>query len=189
MKKYLDLRQIQNHRMVFPEHSMDDNQKNMGVGYTYALDKSFIFEKILYLKKESCIFQNNSQLMDNVVCSGQVYTDLGCPCNKITFFGFCSWGYYKEYFQLIFADRTTKNVAVHFADVTGPLFQSAHDAIGRDKQDYLEASQIFCNIVCNDRIGYMYYCESKLQEIKNLEKIVFPDNCFMHIFAITVEGN
>ena len=107
---------------------------------------------------------------------------------KITLFGFSVWGYFKEKFILKCTDQSEEIALAYFSDVSYPLALSIDNVMGMDRQIYRDGSQVFCDFIWDRQKGFMYYFTTEFQHAKQVNKIIFPDNCLMHIFAITLEN-
>ncbi len=69
-----------------------------------------------------------------------------------------------------------------------PLAFKEPYAIGEDKKMCLDRTQILCEVEWDGNQGYIYYFTTEFPIPKLIKQILFPDNCFMHIFAITIEN-
>ena len=187
MKKiYLDLTKIFNYRMVYPESAKIPDRD--GPASNYIKEKTFSFDKICEGGGASCIFRRNKQGYDNVICNSQTVDVEDIAIQKITIVGLCSWGNFKEKFLLKFSDESTGIAIANFMDMCWPLENAVRSSIGIDKQIYSEANHVFCELDCKYQKGYLSYYTTTLQGNKKLRQIIFPDNCLMNIFAITLEN-
>jgi hypothetical protein len=179
-KLYLDLSKLYNHRA-----------ETSGIGTpgedNYLKLNSLSFNQCLKNGEVECIFRKASN-GDNVICDSQILDINNILIKKITLFGFCVWGYYKEKFILKYRDQTEGIAVAYFSDVVYPLTLSINNVMGIDRQIYMEGSQVFCDFIWDQQKGFMYYSTTEFENATQVNKIIFPDNCLMHIFAITIEN-
>ena len=188
LQTFLDLRNICNHRMVYPEEQQQNNDIDFGINGNTINEKDIPFDVPIRLNDLACVLRKNAAGYDNAECCSQCLDVDEVETKAITIFGFCSWGYFKENFELIFADGTSGAARAYFSDICYPLTESAKYTIGIDKVNYLDGCKIFYKFRCRDGTGHLYYYRTYLRERKKLKKILFPNNCLMNIFAITIEN-
>ena len=186
-KLYLDLTKIYNHKMVLPEGSTADDENNLGISDHFIKENSFKFNEIVKNGDCECIFRRNEKGQDNVICNSQVLKIKRQKIRKITVFGFSCWGYFKEYLILKCANGTKFNAKAHFADFAYSGLNVAKVSLGKDRENYVDMSKEFCSLDLNTGTGYMYYYETEYDKLIEVDEIIFPDNCFMNIFAITLD--
>lgn len=190
MKKiqFLDLREIMNHRMVYPDTVKQEGDIEIGESNNYIDDKTFFFDQVITEKNVRCVFQRNNKKYDNVICSGQVLDVKESYIKKIIIVGFCCWGWFKEDFYLECLDGTVEKAKAYFSDAGWLLAESGDCCYSVENKLYTDCCKILCNIKLKTGGGYIYYYITEFKEVKAVKKIIFPDNCLMHIFAITIEN-
>ena len=57
-----------------------------------------------------------------------------------------------------------------------------------EKVLYEDGSRYFCEVKMKSGKWYMYLLYDQISRDKKVNKIIFPDNCLMHISAITIEN-
>ena len=185
---FLDFTNLYNNRMVYPNEAEVVTNAESGEANNYILRDSFLFDKVLEKGGVRGIFRQREDELDNVVCESQILSLENVPIKRITFIGFCAWGSFKEKFKLEFADGTIGFAKVYFSDVTWPLEKSMECCYRVESDLYMDACRYFYEVKLKSGKGYMYYYTTEFQESKKAKKIIFPDNCLMHIFAITIEN-
>lgn len=181
-RQYVNLLEAYNSKLLLTKPEVNDNIDLE----QHVCCKTFSFNKEKKGGGFRCVFRKNEDGLDNVECSSQRISIEKIKAKKIYFVGFCHWGYYKETFCLRCADGSVVKALVSFSDTSYLCSELGKRSLGVDKEYYDRYSKIFCTL--NTKFGkrYMYYTEIEIEE-KEITEIIFPDNCFMHIFAITIE--
>lgn len=135
------------------------------------------------------MFRQRPDGLDNVVCDSQVMILDGLSIKRITFIGFCTWGYFKENFELKCVDETVEYAKAYFSDIAWPLEKGSECCFATEKALYTDGCKYFTEVKMKDGtgVGYLYYYTTEFSEEKKVKKIIFPQNCSMHIFAITID--
>ncbi len=186
-KIFLDLRSIYNHRAVCPDYEGRETLKKLGMD-NYLKPNTLHFDRRIKKSGIECIFRKAQNGLDNVECNAQLLDIEPFPVKKITISGFCIWGTFQEDFILKGCDGSTRKAVACFSDVIWPLAFKEPYAIGEDKKMCLDRTQILCEVEWDGNQGYIYYFTTEFPIPKLIKQILFPDNCFMHIFAITIEN-
>ena len=186
-KIYLDLTEHYNHTMVLEDNIQLDDENNVGIVEHYIKKDTFRLNEIIQNGDLECIFRKNEKGQDNVICNSQVLKIKRQKIRKITIFGFSCWGYFKEYLTLKCTNGTKFNAKAHFADFAYSGLNVAKVSLKKDRENYVDMSKEFCSLDLNTGTGYMYYYETEYDKLIEVDEIIFPDNCFMNIFAITLE--
>lgn len=122
---------------------------------------------------------------DNIVCEGQEL-ELNERVKAIHFIGFTYWGDACENFRLVYEDGTEEYVKVAFVDWS----RSSQDCI--ETRFLIKNGSVTTAGIClsSGRIihpVYFHHYGCRVNGDKKVRKMVFPDNMFMHIFAVTME--
>ena len=185
---YLDFTQIFNRKMVFQNEEEAAQKAELLETGNYILSESFVFDKIFKKGNVRGVFRRNAEGFDNAACESQVLELRGIPVKRITFIGFCVWGYFKENFRLECADGSTEYAEAYFSDISCPLEEVQECCFALEKALYTDGCRYFKETKMKTGTGYIYYYPTEFRKTKRIEKIIFPENCLMHIFAITIEN-
>lgn len=186
-KIFLDITELYNNRMVYPlKYNLEENVL-IGEADNYVITESFHFNEKISNNGTEGIFRKRFDKTDNITCESQIL-EISCLVKKITFIGFCCWGYFQEYFKLECKDGTIEYAKAYFSDVTWPLINATECFFNLEKVLYTDGCKIFKEIEMKSGKGYIYYYTTEFDVIKEVTKITFPENCLMHIFAITIEN-
>lgn len=185
---FLDFTNLYNSRMVYTSEAEAIQNTEIGEANNYILNDSFVFNKIYKKDKVSGIFYQNAKGLDNVACESQILLLSNVLVRKIIFIGFCEWGYFKEKFKLECSDGTGEYAKVYFSDAVWPLEKAGECCFAAENALYMDGCRYFHEVKMKSGKGYMYYYLTEFQETKKVNKIIFPENCLMHIFAITIEN-
>jgi len=185
----IDLKPYFNHRFVYPEKTVIKKDEMIGINNNFFFREFFPFNRKLKAEDMEAVFEKNENDQDNIGCERQIINIAGISAEKILFAGFCSWGVYKEIFEIVFDDGTSEYISVQFSDVTFPsIFATVRQLVLQEK-DIKKASRIlFGPCKLKKEQGYIYYNIFKLkQRNKKIVKLIFPDNYFMSIWAISIK--
>ena len=185
---YLDLTGLYNNRMVFPKARSIDENIMIGEANNYIFSESISFNQIMGTGNVSAVFRQRADGMDNLVCESQILLLDDVTVKKITIIGFCAWGYFKENLKLECVDGTSEYAKVYFSNVSEPLENGIDSCFRIEKALYRDGSRCFKEIEMKRGKGYIYYYTTEFHEIKKVNKIIFPENCLMHIFAVTINN-
>lgn len=184
---FLDLKSLYNHRIVYPKTLQIDEHIEISETNDYIYVELLPFDKVITNGRVQGVFRYNDLGRDNIICESQVLPINNISVKKITFIGFCCWGYFKENFILECADGTKEKAKAYFSDVSSPLSSALESNYKTENRLFLDGSKIFCELKFKSNKRYMYYYTTEFEEAKTVAKIIFPDNYFMHVFAITTE--
>lgn len=186
--KYLDLAKYYNGRMVYSKTEANEDE-DIGRESKYCF---FDEDKFEYGVKE-CLgnagfyFKRGKEKKDCIICRGQEIILNSYPCHGIMFAGFCIWGYFKEKFILRFCDGSEEEIFIGFSDIAYTMEQISVGNMDAETKDYLSFAKVLSkeqSLV--DSVHYLYYQEMRFNQLRRLQKIVFPDNVLMYIAAITI---
>lgn len=140
------------------------------------------------LKKgnEDFIFGRNEGGKDHVECDSQILEVGGIPARSVSIAGGCRWGCYKEDFRLEFADGSAEIFTVCLSDMGFSRNDVLENLTRPDKKAYAGCKDLQA-FDAGEEKRFMFCCKKTLEKPGILERICFPDNCFMKIFAITLE--
>ena len=186
-KEFLDLTPIFNYRLVYPKNTKLSKKKEIGISNIFLTEESFKFNTVINHDMVSCLFKRNKRGFDNVRCDSQKLITNKILVKKITIIGFCCWGYYKEKLILQCEDEDVE-VYAYFSDTSWLLSTLFEYSFNIEKNIYDAACHILCEVEWSDHKGFMYYYTTEFDQAKIVNKIIFPDNYLMHIFAITIEN-
>lgn len=184
-RTYIDLKSFFNKRHVYPASTEFD------ILNPYYVEEQFRFGEI----ESNGVFayiDRNAEKLDSMNCLKQTVEINDLPCDSIVFIGTCCWGYYKEEFKLKFSDGSTGCAKAVFFDWYWSVEDTIKVAIGLDAEELSEYNHVFRKqIKRDDKKDYcfIYYYKTDFKiKGRKLRQIIFPDNMFMNIFAITVYG-
>jgi len=187
MKRYyVDLKPVFNQRYVFP---YNDKLPSF-------LEENFKFGEV---GKDGLIvfIDRNADKQDNAFCDGQTIDVPDVPCDRVAIAGTCGWGIYKEDFRLEFADGTVDYAMAKFYDQNWAAKPAIEASMDWDAAEYTDYNHILASYEKSDieqhepryKECYIYYYITDIKtKGRRLRRIIFPDNMFMNIFAITLEA-
>ena len=183
-RHYINLKPFFNKRHVYPASTILDPR------HPYYVEECFKFGEVegdgvfAYLTR-------NQDMMDNMNCADQVIEIDDLFCDRIVILGTCCWGIYKEQFELRFSDGTIEYADAKFYDWYWPAEPAIKASFDLEAKEFSDYNHIFAKFVKRDNekeYCFMYYYKTDLKiKGRKLKQIVFPDNMFMNIFAITLE--
>lgn len=123
---------------------------------------------------------------DNVECDRQVLR-VSAAADRLHIAGFSYWGETTEQFRIVYADGTSENVTVPFMDWA----KSAQERYWSGEWDGGDIETVYHCVSSGVAIHviYMHRATVELHGKSPIEEIVFPDNFFVHVFALTLEKN
>lgn len=177
-KVFLDLSGICDQRIDFERAEADGQGRRLAVPEQKRLQRG----------EAEFVFRRNEKGKDHVECDNQILEVGGIPARSISIAGGCRWGYYKENFGLEFSDGRQENFMVCLSDMGFSLNHILEGLSGTDKMTFAEKCRDFDVFNDGEEKRFLFYCKKDLDQPGVLERIHFPDNCFMKIFAITLEN-
>jgi hypothetical protein len=190
-KHHVDLKHYFNYRLVYPQNTEvqeTDTDNYKGITNNFFFEEDFDFKKLITTGNEEFIFERNKDLNDCIECRQTVVEVPDIDCKRISLAGISTWGMYKEKFKLIFDDGSSDNAIGYFADVAWPVHKYQQWFLGIEKEAMLDGSKILCGPKkAREHEFYIYHYSTEFEKTRKLKKIIFPDNIFMYIFAITLE--
>jgi len=182
---YIDLKLFFNKRHVYPA------VKEFDIMNPYYVEENFQFGEV----ESNGVFaylDRNAEKMDSMNCLNQVVEAGDVMCDGIVIVGTCCWGYFKEEFKLKFSDGSTDAAKAIFFDWYYSIEQGIKDSLELDAKELSEYNHVFRRQVKRDDekdCCFIYYYKTDFKiKGRKLRQIIFPDNMFMNIFAITVYG-
>ena len=191
MKKYyLNISDAFDTRVVYDKASAHEAElkHELGINNLYIDEKDFKFFQVVRKSNLSFVFRRNENLMDNASCRNQIVECPSVPCRKISILGTCNWGYFSEDFVLKFDDGSESKLYATFADWIFPFDKMADCYSEKGAEFYLEKHRVFDKYQSNGPEVILSYTTADFGKTRLLDKLVFPDNMFMNVFAVTLEG-
>ena len=179
----LDIKPYLNHRLIY------NTPQQIEKGRTdFGLDNDYVLKLNLNMQ-ESAIF-NEVEFkfvfgkFDNITCEGQ-RLEIGECINKLHFIGFAYWGDTNEYFKVVYEDETEEMVEVPFNDWSHAVFKVpwGNGMCGENT----ETVKITMSSGASTHLVHFHHIVCDINKGKKVKEIIFPDNMFIHIFAITLE--
>ena len=179
--KKIDLSDVVNHKLSYG--------KNDIINEFSGLDGNYLDRDILLRVWDSAVgdfFLLSDGFYDNIECDGQVL-HIGQNANKICFIGFFFWGKNTERVIVEFEDGIKETLRVTFEDwtVASSDEKSIFKGCSDDKVTTLFATTTKGNMI---HIVNFHYAECALRHRAKVKNVIFPQNMFMHIFAVTIEN-
>lgn len=198
MKRYfVDLKPCFNSRMVYPKNYKVTDGKYIGINNHFFTEENFKFGEISKAGVFAC-FERNKKLLDNIEPESQIIEIPEIPCDRISVFGYGSWGFYKEKIKLLFSDGSIDYAKVSLYYVLGNIQYTIGVSYFGERKMYSEYENVFgqykgvshADGKVQEKDFSIYYCITEL-EIKGrkLRQIVLPDNICVNIMAITLESD
>lgn len=186
MNYYFDLKQHFDMRMVYPKDTKLNEKSFIGTHNHFFNEEDYPFG--IFNKEDISVkFERNKEFFDCIECKGQAIEVENINCNKITFAGFCAWGYFKENFLLEFMNGLTEEIIVHFFDWAWSPINSIKWSMEMESENLKNCSKTLFQRDRREGEAFMYYSISEINNKGNkLKRIIFPDNICMYISAITI---
>ena len=182
MKKFetLDLSAIMNHKLVYDVPPTDE--KEAGLDNIYILKEDNRLKEIEQIDGIDFAFRFGA--CDNVVCEGQTL-GIGKRVDKLHIIGFSYWGDIHEYVRILDEKNREKQVQISLADWAHP---SDEDTFTREffKGEKITTVKIVKSSGRACHLVYFHHCIAETGMKEPIRKLIFPDNMFTHIFAITL---
>ena len=185
---YADLKPVFNRRYVFPAGTETDKMR------PYFVEENFRFG-VIEKDGAAVLIERNEAKMDNAVCDGQTVGTPDVPCGRAVIAGISSWGFYKENFTLKFSDGSVDYARAKFYDWCWPAKFIIESSLGLETEECTDYNHILASYPkpYDEKSGPDYYIYYYVTELgikgRKLRQIIFPDNMFMNIFAITLEAD
>jgi len=147
---------------------------------SFPLDKFPLENPIIYKGIPFCFYHN--LYGDNIELSGQKITFPSLNSNKLHIIGNSSNGNLSDYIYILNQNNIMSKVKIKLTCLTEttPFFNNECFW----KFDYLHNPLEGSNI----NSGVLWYVSIDIKDVINFDSFEFPDNPFIHIFAITVES-
>lgn len=177
----LNLDDYYNHKMFYdkvPEAMSEE----------FGLDNMVILksevEKAGFEMVDSIPFNISKILKDNIECERQKL-QVGKKANKIHFLGFAYWGSTNENLKIIYENGFEEIVNVPFLDLNHRHKESEHVKLWYGTS--VTTPKILISAGDNTQMVSFHHSVVELKGKEIIKEIIFPDNFFIHIFAITLE--
>lgn len=179
--KTLDISKRCNHKLIYdklPESG------DYGLDNICILKENFSWngeDKTDGTKFELCM----KDWFDNMVCEGQEL-EIDEYAEKLHFAGFAYWGDAYETLKVVYEDGETEFARIAFSDWSHSPEEDIQTLF------FMRDNPITQTGVCISsgrfvHLIYFHHCRCFVKRDKKIRKIVFPDNMFMHVFAVTLE--
>ncbi len=187
-KVFVNMQPYFDHKMIYGDDTKVDDKKEIGVDNNFIKESSLVLFENLKNNDIECRFEKNNKAYDNIICDRQDLKMEVVACKRIIVFGFCEWGYYRDCAVLSFSDGSNDIMHIKFGDI-GWDFTGAIEYQFDMNREYLhESRNIMQKVKLKNQDGFIFYTVTEFDNVRKLNKITLPDNVFMHIMAITVEG-
>lgn len=123
---------------------------------------------------------------DNVECDRQVLP-VSAAADRLHVVGFAYWGETTEQFRIVYEDGSEETVAVSFMDWSRTK-QNRYWNCEWKGGDIKEVYHCISSGALTHVI-YWYRMSAALHGHSPVKEIVFPDNFFVHVFALTLENS
>lgn len=185
MEKFnpIDIRKYLNHKLIYSKLPQGEFGEEIGLDNTYILSSNIKFSSKEIL--DNVCFCFSFGRFDNIVCNGQTIT-LNEIATKIHFIGFAYWGDTNEFFKVVYEDLSVEMIKVPFIDWSH-LPNNDKESINWYGENISRVKSVITSgeDVTLINIHHMY-CE--INKNKKIKEIIFPENMFTHIFAMTLEN-
>ena len=171
-----------NHKLVYD--LMPDTQTEIGLDNIYIQRQDLRWNTLEQI--DGTCFRFNFGSFDNVVCDSQIIP-IGEKIKKLHVIGFAYWGDTNEMFQIKYFDGSVERYNIPFIDWSHRAVDNVNNAyIFQGKQIYTPKIVISSGALVHTI--HIHHCICNLEVDKVIKEIVFPDNMFIHIFAVTIES-
>ena len=172
-----------NHKLIYSK-APKLNEVNSEIG----LDNIYIFRGFLKSNDSKELdgvdFKLSHGKYDNIICDRQ-RIKIGRTATKLHVLGFAYWGDTNEYFKVIYADHSEKLVKIPFIDWSHPWTCKQGDINWYGEN--IKTVMIVPSAGAQFHAIYFHHSFVELDETKEINQIVLPDNMLTHIFALTLE--
>ena len=185
MKRFIpiDLREHYNHRLIYTEVS--GREEELGAEGIYILKSDLKIPEEAVL--DGVEFRFAFGRFDNVLCERQRVAVDG-RASAIHFIGFGHWGDTNEYFRIIYDDSDEELARVPFIDWVRKPY-SDFNSTSWFGNNTTTAAYAISSGVEGPYLIHFHHMVAELTGRKRIKEILFPDNMFTHIFAMTLEDD
>lgn len=179
--KALDISELCNHKLIYGKLL---ETEDYGLDNICILKEDFKFKDRETLDGIDFQFYVGEQA-DNIACEAQ-QLEINERVKALHFIGFTYWGDTCEYFRLVYEDGTVEYMNIAFVDWS-------HDIQNDVETSFLMKAGSVAKVgICISsgkmiHLIYFHHYTYRACSHKKLRKIIFPDNMFIHIFAVTIE--
>lgn len=175
----IDLQDYCNHRLIYDDSVPPECREGLDGIYLAAND--------LRVKPDDTMdgvdFAFHFGTYDNVVCAGQKLP-IGIQADRLHMIGFAYWGNTNEVFAAEYADGSVEYLKIPFVD-----WSCFFSNWWMDPAKYGEVTTVrrMLSSGKQEHLVYFHHSVVELDGSKVLERLVFPDNFWVHVFAVTLE--
>lgn len=178
----LELCNLVNHKLIYDSLPTGDND--------FGLDKICILRKNFNCGSLAIIngidFEFALENYDNIFCENQEI-EINQIAKTINILGFSYWGDNYEFFKVVYDDGTTELLKVMLPDWSHAVENAPVNMQFELFDCKVKTGEIFLSSGKTVHMTHLHHFSGTLKNDKVISKIVFPDNMFMHILAITLE--
>ncbi len=179
--KKLNLAPLMNHRLVYEELPGADEE--------FGLDNICILQENFKYKAQEKIngaeFKIETGNYDNMVSERQ-RLEVNDSADRLHILGFGYWGDAQENLKIVYGDGEKQDVGIALLDWSHGKIEDSFAKGFFEKYELLPAGAMLSTGRLIHAI-YFHHCISEVESGKTIREIIFPDNMFMHIFAVTLE--
>ena len=167
----VNLKELFNHKFIYE----DILNNNSGLDGTYILQKDL---------NDIDFFNISKEKLDNVICQNQTL-EINNYVDKLHILGFSYWGSTNEFFEIRYQDDSIEKVKIPFIDW---VMESSinYRTISWYGENIKTIKQVRSSGELKHTVNF-HHSITKLDSLKMIKEINFPDNFLIHIFAITLE--
>lgn len=179
--KKIELKQHYNHKLIYDY--IPSNNELFGLDNIYISMKDYINKKNLL--QQDFFDEPSFEKYDNVVCEGQTVF-IGTRAKRFHFIGFAYWGGVNELFHVVYDDGTSDVFEITFEDWSRSCVKNLTEKI----LEYENVVEDVLSVVSSGAMIHPIYFHDSIYETKSdkkVEKIIFPNNIMIHIFALAIE--
>ena len=177
----IDLKPFMNHKVIY--------EKLPEGGAEFGLDNICILKEDVKFRREERIngidFRFETGETDNIMCEKQSLK-VGKTIKKLHLVGFAYWGNIHDFFRIIYADGEEEMLRVGMADWSHSADAEIYTR-AFFKEDEISTAKIVLSSGQISHLVYFHLFSGEVKSDKLIREIIFPDNMFLHIFAITLE--
>lgn len=179
----LDVKPYCNHKFIYARApKIKEGETDVGLDNEYVLKSDLRIQPVDEF--DGIVFKFSFGRYDNITCERQ-HIPVGQRINKVHFLAFAYWGNTNEYFKIIYQDGTEEFVRIPFIDWSHTASKKTQDiAVFGDNTTTVKVAMCQGE---DPHLVYFHHISCELKQGKTIKEIVFPDNMFIHIFAITLE--
>ena len=177
----INLVSLVNHKLVYDLLPTEEKE--------FGLDKNCILKEDFKFKGEETIngaeFRFITGNYDNMSCEGQ-RLEVGMAAEKLHVIGFGYWGDICENLKVVYDDGSSEIIQIVLPDWSHSEKDDAMTQfLCREKE--IRNAKIVLSSGRLKHLIYFHHFACGLDKNKIIKELIFPDNMFMHIFALSLE--